>query len=90
MNNNLRISHESLDMDDIISDLNPSSQGQSIQTAQPVGHKPAEELPSFRTQKSEPKTTALKSPKGAKVGQPQVMAGTKRPMTGQKKPTPGM
>ena len=25
MNNNLRISHESLDMDDIISDLNPAS-----------------------------------------------------------------
>ena len=33
-NNNLRISHESLNMDDIISELNPVSSAPSIEQAQ--------------------------------------------------------
>ncbi len=45
--NQLRISHDSIDMDDIISDLNPGSQAQSQQVMQADQHS---EIPSFRTQ----------------------------------------
>jgi hypothetical protein len=41
--NNLRISHDSLDMDEIISDLNPVSAVTAEQTSQMA------EIPSFRS-----------------------------------------
>ena len=60
--NNLRISQESLDMDEIISDLNPVSQVTGEQTSQMA------EIPSFRSQvKTMDKSKALKSPVAKKV-----------------------
>ena len=59
MKNNLRISHESLDMDDIISDLNPGSAVTAEQTSQMA------EIPSFRSQvktAAAPVSKNLKSP----------------------------
>jgi len=54
-NNNLRISHESLNMDEIISELNPGSQAPSVtgngdQMESQSQLADDSEIPSFRTQ----------------------------------------
>ena len=74
--NGLRISHESLNMDDIISELNPGSQAPStvVQSQPDLSHPNDLETPHVRTQhqkiteSNESVTKALKSPKKAQVG----------------------